>query len=201
MKRLLPIVLLIIACVAFNSSCKKEGNNNPNPPPPEDFIIPDYIVAGMTKDSAYMSFQTTNELSYEFEIALVEAKKIKMNYNYNTWFGGGQSQVIIKLIPPTNIEYAAVNGQSLVKRILPGDTISSQLNWKVFENNDAAVLLDRLSGPLGNHIIGEWNYNEGFIGIRMLKNDRYYYGWVRLNIAGGPPDTAMQLLGWSIYHD
>ncbi|UPT68322.1 MAG: hypothetical protein M0D57_06710 [Sphingobacteriales bacterium JAD_PAG50586_3] len=191
MKKLLPILFIMLAL----SACKKDKS--------EDDINPGYIIAGDANTASNKTVQLLDTTYYEHEILLFDEFKIKVHYTYHSWFGGGQSQIIIKLIPPTNIEYASADGLSLVKRIMPDDTISSNLTWKAFEDNNSAIMLDRLSGPLANETNGDWpTQNEGYIGIRVFKNNHYYYGWVKLRIAGGwYPPTALQLLGWAIYHD
>lgn len=190
MKKLLPIFLLVLTIAAFNSSCKKDKDVNP-----------DFIITGEANGDN-ISHQATDTTYYKHEILLFDEFKIKVNYNYSSIMGGQQTNIKINLLEPTNIEFATVDGLTLVKRFLPGDTISSSLTWQAYQNNVSATMLDYSHGPLQNSTLGDWPLlSEGYIGIRAFKNNRYYYGWVKLKVVGGWFTSGLQLLGWAIYHD
>ena len=101
---------------------------------------------------------------------------------YMSSLGGASSNGRASITPQVN---NAFNTTSLntVKKLVPGDTISSSQAW----HDTTFQYLKKWNYLPGNPPIlidtGEWDtFIDGYIGLQLIHAGQTYYGWVRINV-------------------
>jgi hypothetical protein len=186
-KKLLPIVLSVI--VLSLTRCDTED---------QQCVNPGFILAGVPAEATCAASEPTDTAAYSYQQNLFDDYKLKINYSHLDAQAGTQVLNTIELGSPTNVEYVAVAGSDNVKRLALNDSISATSNWKVYNASIPALLVRDEHGPLANSLDGDWYDSKGYIGIRVLKNSQYYYGWIKLQVFDS---NFIYVTGWSIYRD
>lgn len=146
MKRLLPIVLIITACVAFNSSCKKNTDVQPDPQDQDTIPPPDTIV---NNDTIFLA-------ANKYVVYIDSANNIKRLYQYN--FADSLIQYTI---------YSTVNDSTKAISIFNGDNVlTKELIYVLDTNNRAKYYKEYVNGVFND--ITEFTYNTDGRLIKLI---------------------------------
>lgn len=104
--------------------------------------------------------------------------------------GGGQLGNVnaVLLHPGDSIEGnlamgAGQNGFSYVEKVLPGTTIDASQSWSgINSSTDAGYMAFHVDGVAYPNSNWAGPMTDGYLGLRIVKNDTACYGWARIDV-------------------
>lgn len=104
--------------------------------------------------------------------------------------GGGQLGNVnaVLLHPGDSIEGnlamgAGQNGFSYVEKVLPGTTIDASQSWSgINSSTDAGYMAFHVDGVAYPNSNWAGPLTDGYLGLRIVKNDTACYGWARIDV-------------------
>ena len=149
-------------------------------------IVPDFIGTGdvdyqidLNNDRIF-DFSLQRD-SYSFTSDFGDCSSVRIQYNYfNNLAGYGECS-------------NCVLGTAEVAKLNPGDSISENQPWfkgagmtynyKWVLVSGSSCTVFNLGFEQGSYLLGNWlNAVDQYVGVRLFKDDHYYYGWVRMSV-------------------